>query len=91
MAPQNHCIGSEPIVVGMEALSSGAEMFEDTPEDWTGEESNKDEEVKFTMDRMDNLMVGINSLVDKANLAESSLEEERRLCAREVKEMELLI
>lgn len=68
--------------------SSDGDLFKDAIGEWTRNKASKDVVVGFSQGNMNKLLNHIEILVEKEKLVESSSEEEKRLCAQEVKKLE---
>lgn len=71
--------------------SSGEDVFEDVPKEWTFQDENREIHTYVSKGEMDSLLEGIDLLVDKDNTAISTFEEERQKCVEGIREMGLRI
>lgn len=65
--------------------SSDEDKYVDAFEAWLSNEAMIEEVIAYSKDEMADMLTGIDLLVDKEKKANSSSEEERILCAREIK------
>lgn len=70
-------------LVDYDASSSGDDIFEDATDNWT----SKDTDATYSKDKMTSLLENIDELVEKEKLADPTLEEDQRDCAKAIKMM----